>query len=31
VVIDPAGDIVAIHRGILTRDQLDSYLTEALQ
>lgn len=31
VVINPAGEIVAIHRGILTRDQLELYLTEALQ
>jgi hypothetical protein len=31
VVIDPVGEIVAIHRGIFTRDQLELYLIEALQ
>lgn len=31
VVIDPAGEIVAIHRGILTRDQLDLYITQAIE
>lgn len=31
VVINPAGEIVAIHRGILTRDQLDLYITQAIE
>lgn len=31
VIIDPAGEIVAIHRGILTRAQLESYLLETAQ
>jgi hypothetical protein len=31
VVINPAGEIVAIHRGILTRDQLDQYITQAME
>ncbi|MCA9865145.1 MAG: redoxin domain-containing protein [Anaerolineae bacterium] len=31
VVINPEGEIVATHRGSITHDQLDLYLSEALQ